>query len=137
MNNAIISPHPKTHMNIGAPPSYTRSRIQNWYEKHKPRSSKTQIRPYLGLKTRATLALLAPLVIGTLFAIVTIAAARPSIDGITGSTITAVNATCQHVQSRAEDALNMPLRAQQKLGQQVQDSTTSIINGLESILLLL
>ena len=124
-------------MNIGKPPSYTRSRIQNWFDTHNPRHTKTQIRPYLGVKTRATLTLLAPLVIGTLFAVIAIAAARSSVDGIVGSVLATANSTCRQVQSRAEDVLNMPLKAQQKLGQQVQETTTGMISGLESILLLL
>lgn len=128
-------------MEISAPPSYTRVRNQQaWYEKEKTNAqevSKTSIRPYLGIKSRSAIILLSPFIIGVIFAIVTIASFGTTIDGIAGSTITAANATCWHVQATAEDALNMPLQAQRKLGQQVQDSITDMIAGLESVLLLM
>lgn len=128
-------------MELSAPPSYTRARNQQaWYQKEKTGAqdaSKTTIRPYLGIKSRSAITLLAPFIIGVIFAIVTIASFRITIDGIAGSTIASANSICRHVQATAEDAFNMPLQAQRKLGQQVQDSITDIIAGLESVLLLL
>ncbi|TIB11467.1 hypothetical protein E3P92_02902 [Wallemia ichthyophaga] len=128
-------------MNVDGLPPYTRTRIQSWYAKHKAqkahKANKTHIRGSLREKTCMTLTLLAPAVIGTLFVIISIAASRASIDDITESATSAVDATCQNVQNRAEDAVNMPLTAQRKLGQQVQDTTTSAISGLERVLLLL
>ena len=121
-------------MEIGPPPSYTKSKFTKFVNENKP---KTQVRSYLGIKARICIIIITPFIIGIVIAIVTLISARFSIDSIANSTIKSVNSTCQSVQNKAEDVLNLPYDAQQKLSQQVESGVQTTINGLEKLILLM